>query len=244
MTWHLLMTVCVFHDKVNWAKKDIVLLLYLFLMPFALSLGSNSGFLFKSTTVIVPWGILLFILLAKSRENSPAYSAALFLLVSVLVLIGTGRYYLNCILRETYCFNKEYPIARMSLSKPQSDFFSETYEILGQYGYQSQKDTILGFCFNEMTIVAMDAIPYTNDQHPEEFLTHNLEGLSRPDFMILSEWDIKKLTSRFQELGWGFPDDYDVHVMETNPDPGSGYQHTNSTMFCLSNRRLPCSSTP
>ncbi len=244
MTWLLLMTVLVFHDKVSWTKKDIVLVLYLFLMPFALSLGSNSGFLFKSTTVIVPWGILLFILSAKSREDSPAYSAALFLLVSVLVLMGPGLYYLNCMHRESYSFNKEYPIARMDLSKPQSDFFAETYGLLGQYGYQSQKDTILGFCFNEMTIVAMDAVPYTNDQHPEEFLTHDLEGLPRPDFMILSEWDIKKLTPRFEEMGWGFPDDYDIHEMETNPDPGSGYPHTNSTMFCLKERRLPCSSTP
>ena len=62
--------------------------------------------------------------------------------------------------------------------------------------------------------------------------------------MILSEWDEKKLPSRLQETGWGFPEDYDVFRLKTNPDPDSGYEHTMSSIYCLKERKLPCSSTP
>ena len=126
----------------------------------------------------------------------------------------------------------------MNLSKAQYDFYNEVYNILGDYGYVSQQDTLLGFCFNEMTIVAVDAIPYSNDQQPEEFLQHNTNTLPRPSFIILSEWDETVLSSSLYTIGWQFPDDYDCYRLESNPDPDANYDSSQSTLYCLKGRRI------
>ena len=129
-------------------------------------------------------------------------------------------------------FEAERPIARMNLSHNQKAFYEEVHTILSKYGYKGKQDTLLGFCFNEMTVVAMDAIPYTNDQQPEEFLLHDLENLPYPKYMILSEWDSIVLYDRLLELNWDFPVAYDYYKLENNPDPNSGYNMTQSMIYC------------
>ena len=130
----------------------------------------------------------------------------------------------------------------MRLDENQFGFYKEVYDILNDYGYKSKQDTILGFCFNEMTIVAMDAVPYTNDQLPEEFLLHDKDELVKPTFMILSEWDVEVLKPVFETLDWGSAEEYDVYKLKNNPDPNSGYSMTQSTLYCLKSRRIVSSN--
>jgi hypothetical protein len=238
MTWLFLMTWVSYGRHDRSLSGENVLALFLFLLPFCLSIGSNSGFIYKSRTVIVPWGLLLFLMINWVIKRKPGYSTLLYLFVFALVMIGPGRYLINCLSWESDHFDQEKPIARMNLSKAQYDFYTEVYNILGDYGYVSQKDTLLGFCFNEMTIVAMDAIPYSNDQQPEEFLQHNTNALPRPSFIILSEWDETVLSPFFSSIGWQFPDDYDFYKLESNPDPDANYDSSQSTLYCLKNRRI------
>ena len=242
MTWLFLMTWQMKKEKSRSDVGEVVLLLFLFLLPFCLSLGSNSGFIYKSKIVIVPWGFLLFYMVRMVKERSPYLSNILYLFVFVLVMLGPGRYLINCLSRDTYRFDKEAPIARMHLTRPQYDFYNEVYDILSDYGYESRKDTLLGFCFNEMTLVAVDAVPYSNDQQPEEFLQHGRD-LPRPSFLILSSWDQKQLSRRFEELGWNVSEEFDVYPLKSHPDPGSGYSRERSTLYCLKARKVSASDT-
>ena len=125
----------------------------------------------------------------------------------------------------------------MQLNTNQKNFYDEVYDNLNDYGYISGNDTLLGFCFNEMTVIAMDAIPYTNDQQPEEFLMHSKEKLIKPNFMILSEWDEKVLSPFFESLEWDFPESYDVIKLKNNPDHNSGWGLNQSILYCLKKRR-------
>lgn len=237
MTWLFLMAWLSKKETDRSDAGETVLLLFLFLLPFCLTIGSNSGFVFKSKIVIVPWGLLLFYMTLKVKERNPHLSNALYLFVFVLVMMDPGRYLVNCLTRESYHFEKEAPIARMHLSKPQYDFYNEVYDVLGDYGYVSRQDTVLGFCFNEMTLVAVDAVPYSNDQQPEEFLQHGKDHLPRPSFLILSSWDEKRLSARFNELGWKLKEDYDVYTLKSHTDPNSSYRNERSTVYCLKERK-------
>lgn len=214
-------------------NKDFVLFLYLYLLPLCLSFGTNVSILNKAICFIVPWGLLLFQLGLLAKEKNCFSPIIMYGFVFVFVLSRWAVGMINQENGETYKFEKEKPIARMQLTKAQFDFYNEVYGILEDYGYTSQHDTILGFCFNEMTIVAMDAIPYTNDQQPEEFLLHDNALLPRPSFMILSEWDKAVLKEKIESLDWGFPEAYDVYELLHNPDPDSGFDMTQSTLFCL-----------
>lgn len=237
MTWLFLMTVVSGVGNKALSSKDWVLLLFLFLLPFGLTMGSNLGFIYKAKTVIVPWGILLFFMLDLIKEKKPFHSSILFLFVFALIMVDPGRYLVDCLTRDSYRFDQERPIARMHLSKPQSDFYNEVYDVLEDYGYQSQRDTLLGFCFNEMTVVAVDAVPYTNDQYPEEFLLHQGQQLPRPPFLILGKWDEIVLSKFMNSLGWRLSEDYDAYPLKTMPDPDAGYDDAKSTLYCLTTRK-------
>ena len=236
MTWLFLMAVMTGVKNKTLSTKDWVLLLFLFLLPFGLSMGSNLGFLYKAKTVIVPWGILLFFMLDLIKVKKPSYSSILFLFVFVLIMMDPGRYLVGCLTRDSYRFEQERPIARMHLSKPQYDFYNEVYDVMDDYGYKSQRDTVLGFCFNEMTVVAIDAIPYTNDQYPEEFLL-NQGAMSRPSFLILGKWDKIVVSGFMNSLGWRLEEDYDMYPLKTMPDPDAGYEDAKSTLYCLKTRK-------
>jgi hypothetical protein len=134
--------------------------------------------------------------------------------------------------KEKLHFNEGSAIASMNLTYNQKTFYDEVYGVLSENGYRSNIDTLLGFCFNEMTIVAMDAIPYTNDQQPEEFLLHNFDDLPCPKYIIFSEWDSIVLYNHLSQLDWNFPEGYYYYKCISNPDPNSGLGMTQSMIYC------------
>lgn len=239
VSWLLLMTLLLLSkgkkNVVNW--NDLVLLMFLWLLPFGQSLGSNLGFLYKSTVFIMPWGVLLFFMYYLTKQTNQLFAKGILAFVFALVLFNNIRGMACQDNSDTVAFAKEYPIARMQLNKDQYSFYEEVYGIMEEYDYRSKMDTVLAFCFNEMTVVAIDAIPYTSDQLPNEFLLHDKNKLVRPTFMILSEWDLDVLESLFEELGWDYPNAYDRYELINNPDPNAGYNMTQSTLFCLKDRR-------
>lgn len=241
MTWFVLMSWMVYRGlkkEENCWNDDLILVLFLYLTPLAVSIGSNVGFLNKATAFIMPWGLLLFVLSRLTHNANKLFSNGLLIFVFVFVLYGRIMGMFHEKISNTAAFTKEYPIARMQLNKNQYAFYDEVHGILEEYGYKSKQDTILGFCFNEMTIVAMDAVPYTNDQLPEEFLLHEKDKLFKPMFMILSEWDEKVLLSNFETLDWDFPSSYDVIKLRNNPDPNSGWGMTQSSLYCVKSRKM------
>ena len=217
-------------------KNEILIILFLFILPLVASFGTNSNLLNKSLQNILPWGLLLPILYMKGKEQNPTIVRVLFIGFFVYVFTATNS--LNTIQsvllnknENGYNFTQELPIARMNLTIHQAMFYDEVYGVLKNNGYIAGKDTLLGFCFNEMTIVAMNAIPYTNDQLPEEFLRHDLSTKPSPSYMILSEWDSVVLYNHFQQLDWNFPNGYKKIKLSTNPDPHSGFDMTQSSVY-------------
>lgn len=240
ITWVTLMSWIVCRESKkdeNYWNNDLILVLFLYLCPLVISVGSNVGILYKVNTFIMPWGILIFILSILTNNSNKLFSDGLLVFVFAFVLYGPVTKLLRRDITSTIVFSKEFPISRMHLNENQSAFYNEVYDNLKDYNYKSSVDTILGFCFNEMTIVAVDAIPYSNDQYPEEFLLHDKDKLVKPSFMILSEWDEIVLSPFFETLDWDFPNSYDIIRLQNNPDPNSGWEKTQSSLYCEKSRR-------
>lgn len=212
-------------------NKTLLLIIFSFILPIGVVFGTNTSIIGKAMACGTPWGLLLFYMYYQARPEVRKYTIAGFAIVACC-LLSQVNYFLLFAKQEKLHFDAETPIARMNLNHNQKAFYDEVYAILSDYGYKGKQDTLLGFCFNEMTVVAMDAVPYTNDQQPEEFLLHDLENLPCPKYMIFSEWDSIVLYNRMTELNWDFPDAYDYYKLENNPDPNSGYNMTQSMIYC------------
>lgn len=234
-TWILLMSVEDLNERKSLTRENWVVIIFLYLLPLGLSFGTNTSILGKALGNILPWGMLCAYIYYLQREDR-VYKTAICILMLALTIMFSGSYkafsQFNNKSHSVY-FLSESPIKSMRLSQEQYAFYSEVYETLKHHDYEIGKDTLLGFCFNEMTVVAMDAIPYTNDQQPEEFLKHDLLNLPRPKYMILSEWDTTVLNCEFKKLDWDFPNAYEEYDVVSNPDPNSGYNLTQSIIYCI-----------
>ena len=211
-------------------RKDLLLVLFAFVMPIGLVFGTNTNIIEKALYCGTPWGLLLFYIYYKTEQRVRHYAILGCSIVAFSILSISNRAPFQRE-QEKLHFDAEKPIAQMNLTPSQKAYYEEIYANLKDNGYQSKKDTILGFCFNEMTVVAMDAKPYTNDQQPEEFLLHDLNKYPSPKYMILSEWDSIVLYNRLSELNWDFPQGYKYYKCVNNPDPESGLNSTQSIIY-------------
>lgn len=231
LCWFLIMFIAYRIQHDGFDKKDIWLLLFSFVLPLGVVFGTNTSILGKATDNCITWGILLFLLYYLSRPKVRRYAVFGIFVVTCLILQKAElRSRINP--KDTYQFEHETPISRMNLNKNQVMFYNEVYDVLAEKGYKEGKDTLLGFCFNELTIVAMGANPYTRDQSPDEFLAHDFNELPCPKYIILSEWDSIVLFDCFRKSNWGFPESYEYFKMNNNPDPNSGYNYTQSMIYC------------
>ncbi len=228
-----------FEKKEKPLKSNMfILCAYLYLMPLFLSFGTNTTIMDRAMHFCAPWGLLIF-LLGKDYEDKIVITNKngnwLYAFFVVFLLFPALRGMVHSWSYESYVFDKEKPIARMKLTSDQYNYYNEVWDYLKGYGYSSQRDTLLGFCNNEMTVVAMDAIPYTNDQQPTEFKLHDPQDITMPSFMILSEWDAEYLEPYFDSLWPNYREAYDVFEMKHNADPGGALQ---SAIYLRKNRKL------
>lgn len=217
--------------------KEFLLFLYLYLVPFCLSFGTNVGILNRAVSFIIPWGILVCFIGVLIAEKDILISGIYYVAVFLIVSLGIGMHLIRLNKWENYSFENEKPVARMHLTKAQSDYYHEVYDVLGEYGYVSRQDTLLGFCFDEMTVVVMDAVPYSNMQIPHELLYLDRAKLVKPTFMILSEWDTLILNKTLRSMDWDYPESYDVFKLKNSADPNAGLPLMQSSLYCLKSRR-------
>ena len=208
---------------------EILLIVFSLVLPIGMVFGTNTSIIVKALLCSGSWGFLIFYLYYLTNSSKIWYALVGYIIVICSVLNKIDFCDKS---EDVFQFSSEKSIARMNLTKHQKKFYDEVYDVITEKGFVSNTDTMLGFCFNEMTIVAMNAVPYTNDQQPEEFLLHDLNILPSPKFMILSEWDSVVLYSRLVELNWNFPDSYDYYKCRNNPDPNSKYDMTQSIIYC------------
>lgn len=231
----LLFFLYMYETKEKLQYNHIWVILLLFILPLGASFGTNSNLLNKSLQNIAPWGVLLYMLYLNTKKLD-VQIPRIILTFFVLYVIGTTQSFstMHMFLSKEngkVNFTSEEPIAKMRLTINQANYYNEVYDVLNNNGYIGGKDTLLGFCFNEMTVVAMNAIPYTNDQLPEEFLRHDLSNCPPPKYMILSEWDSVILYEKLATLDWDFPNGYQKYKMRHNADPNSSYTMSQSTVY-------------
>lgn len=233
MTWFAIMFL-VYHIRHKAIKmRDIVLILFAFALPIGTVFGTNTDILKKAIWTSASWGFLLFYIYYLSRHEVRKY--ALFgWLVLACVIIEPWNLSFSSKQVETAHFEQQTPISRMNLNKNQKVFYDEVYDVLVKNGYKVGEDTLLGFCFNEMTVVAMGAVPYTNDAYPNEFLSHDLENVPIANYIILTEWDSAVLYNCLTELDWDFPESYSYYKCSSHPDPEMKAYHNNiqSMIYC------------
>ena len=166
------------------SKTDIIIIILSFIMPICLVFGTNTNIISKALSCGASWSLLIFLFYYRYQSEVRKFFISAIIIVVYVLLSGLELKLQN---QEELHFTEADPIATMNLTTYQKEFYDEVYNVLSSNGYTVGVDTLLGFCFNEMTIVAMDAKPYTNDQQPEEFLLHDLSLLPAPKYMILSE---------------------------------------------------------
>lgn len=232
----LLFFLYMYETKAKLQYNHIWLILLLFILPLGASFGTNTNLLSKSLQNIAPWGILLYMLYLNTKKLDVQMPRIMLTCFVLYVFVTTQSFStMHMFLskeNDKLNFTTEEPIAKMHLNINQANYYNEVHDVLKNNGYIGGKDTLLGFCFNEMTVVAMNAIPYTNDQLPEEFLRHDLTFCPPPKYMILSEWDSLVLFDKFSTLDWDFPKGYNCYKCICNPDPNSGYNWTQSMIYC------------
>lgn len=231
MCWLVVMFL-VYHRRNYYIdNQDILLILFAFILPIGTVFGTNTTILGKAIACSASWGFLLFYMYYLSRLEVRKYAAVALLLAMCCVMQEVN------LLGMTHqqgknLFGKESPISRIYLNDNQKAFYTEVDSVLVKNGFNRGNDTILGFCFNDMTILAMNAVPYTNEQQPEEFYHHNPEELPIPRYMIFTEWDSIVLYNRLAESVWDFPENYTYYKCINHPDPTSEYRHTKSMIYC------------
>ena len=212
--------------------RDILLILFCFFLPLVACFGTNTTILRKAMHCSVSWGMLLFYMLYRSQSEIRKYAMCGFAIAIYAVVssydIPLAKKQMNSYLEQ------KTPISRMHLNNNQKVFYDEVYKVLSNNGYEIGKDTMLGFCFNEMTVVAMGATPYTNDAYPHEFLLHDLSNVPIANYIILSEYDSIMLSNRLTELDWDFPEGYTYYKCTNHPDPElkTQYKNTQSMIYC------------
>lgn len=212
-------------------REEVLLIIFAFIMPIGLVFGTDTSIIVKAISCGIPWGFLVYYLYYLARPEVRKFAIVGMIIIGCCMLSYVDFSYLSSN-QEKLHFDNEKPIARMNLTKDQKAFYDEVYGVLSENGFVGERDTLLGFCFNEMTIVAMGAIPYSTDQHPEQFRIHDFDKLPIPKYMIFSEWDSTVLYNRLSELDWDFPNGYNYYKCQNNPDPSSGYEMTQSMIYC------------
>lgn len=211
-------------------KRDVILVLFAFILPIGAVFGTNTSILGKAIECSASWGFLIFYLYYLSRLEVRKYVLAGLFIAACVILTSVDFMIIRN--HKNYApFEYETRIKGMQLNASQKAFYDEVYAELSKNGYEIGKDTILGFGFNDMTILAMGAMPYTNDQQPGELLQHDFRDLPVPDYIIFTEWDSVVLCTRLSELDWDFPEAYKYYKCINNPDPNSGYNMTQSIIY-------------
>ncbi len=214
-------------------KHELLLVLFAFCLPIGTVFGTDVDVLRKAVLTSASWGFLLFYLYYLIRPEIRKYTLLGWIILA-FVIVEPSDFLFAIKQSEASHFEQPTPVSRMNLTDNQKAFYDEVYDELSNHGYQIGKDTLLGFCFNQMTVVAMGAFPYTNDAQPTDFLRHDLTSLPSPKYIIFSEWDSITLYNRLLELDWNFPDRYSYYkcVHCANPELKNKLNHTQSMIYC------------
>lgn len=213
---------------------DSITNLFLVLSPIILSLGTNTYLGGKMSFFMLPWVILLLRL--GWQKNEISYQNEIMIVIFVLLLIQ--NFNVIKLLSNQQEKVDSGPLAGMHLTEQQSKHFHLCKELMNRYGFEPKKSVVYSNQLGMMTICYMNGISCANYFQPMDFVTHaNKDNLLYPDFLFLSEFDIQISSEKLLEMGWGWPNEFDVYDVNSPETYETGYS-TKRKLYCRKSLKI------
>ena len=215
--------------KINVLNFDTWLNLFLIFSPVILSIGTNTYLGGKMAHFMLPWAILLC-RLGWNKDNVP-----LRMIVSVFVVVLLSFHSLPntiaSINSQTYEV-KQGILKNMHLTEQQKKHFDLCDSIMAQYNFQPAKSVVYSTQLGMMTVCYLGGVNCANYFQPMDFVSNaRRDNLSCPDFIFINDYDITISGDAMREIGWEWPNDFDVYDVGTPETIDVGYQTTRK-LYC------------
>ena len=220
-----------FNEKVsfiNILNFDNLLTSFLILSPVILSIGTNTYLGGKMSFFMLPWVLLIYRLGWKAQFVPMRLEVCI---VMCILLILPSCQFIKQISDNS---NKveQGPLKGMHLTESQAIHFSECEKIVKEYNFQPMKSVIYSTQLGMMTICYLDGVNCANYFQPMDFVAHAQgDKLPCPDFLFLCEYDIQVSGEQLRNIGWGWPEDFDVFEVGTPESIKTSYP-TERMLYC------------
>ena len=207
---------------------DNLLNIFLTLSPVILAMGTNTYLGGKMSYFMLPWVLLIYRLGWKSQFVQMRIEACA---VVCLLLILPSFQLFRQISKDSYRVEQG-PLKGMHLTESQAIHFSECEKIVKEYNFQPKKSVIYSTQLGMMTICYLDGVNCANYFQPMDFVAHAQgDKLPCPDFLFLCEYDIQVSGEQLRNIGWGWPEDFDVFEVGTPESIKTSYP-TERMLYC------------
>lgn len=217
-------------DKTIWKEKlnfDTLLNLFLASVPLILSIGTNTYLGDKMSYFLLPWALLLYRLGWHTNETMVNGVMSLFVGLWLSIgLIGVPK-----MMRSQNTVVNNGPLRGMHLTNKQAEHFALCDSIMRAYDYKEQESVVFTTQLGTMTNCYMNAKSYGNYFQPMDFVANPRLGKPSPDFLFLCEYDENVAGKQLRQMGWGWPEEYDVFDVGTPESKVVGYPTTRK-LYC------------
>lgn len=208
---------------------DTWLNLFLIFSPVILSIGTNTYLGGKMAHFMLPWAILLYRLGWNKDIVSMRNIVSLFV-VFVLCYYSFSNT-IKSLNSQTYEV-KQGALKNMHLTDQQKKHFDLCDSIMSQYSFQTKKSVVYSTQLGMMTVCYLDGVNCANYFQPMDFvLNAEKDNLLCPDFIFINDYDITVSGDAMHQIGWGWPDEFDVYDVGTPETIEVGYP-TARKLYC------------
>lgn len=215
-------------------KKNIFLMIFLFIFPFVALLGTNVYYGGKIVWFFITWGIIPLVFLSNDIKFPlfEKYRTFYIFSISIIYMLIPLKSAFTTNTNEYY-FKQYNNISEIKITKSQFEYFNRVDSILTIYNFLENRHYIFSTQLDHMTIFAFNAKPNSTYFQPMDFLVdNNSDKLKRPEFMFLTKFDLDIAEEKLRDTDWGFPDAYDKYYVGTPETYQTGYS-TERWLYCL-----------
>lgn len=220
------------HSRPLWNFENL-LNIFLVFAPVILSIGTNTYLGGKMAFFMLPWTLLIYRLGWKS-QSIPMRKEVCFV-ICILLIIPFVKF-----IKQTRVDSvkvEKGPLKGMHLTQQQAIHFSECEQIVVDYNFQPKQSVIYSTQLGMMTTCYLDGVNCANYFQPMDFVTNaRNDKLSRPDFMFLSDYDLDISGKELEQIGWGWPNEFDAYDVGTPETIDVGYPTTRK-LYCRKSLR-------
>lgn len=207
---------------------DFMINLFLCLFPLVAVLGTNVYIGSKMSWFIIPW-VLLSWRLGFGGEKMQFRGETLFVL-SIVVLLGAYRQ--AKVIDASQTIVDTHPLKGMHLNARQESHFKKVEQILDDYRFQRGESVVFSTQLSMMTICYLEALPVGLYFQPNDFVAHVADSLPIPDYLFLSEYDVKIAKEKLEKMPWGWPQEFDVYRIGSPDDESLTDYSIEQSLYC------------